>query len=392
MLHTLQAMWKILRYYVTGSLKRLLVWIKDNLLKERPELFVQGDIVRPGILVLVNDSDWELLGQLTYEPALRNLRKKPPLRPDGGSSWLLLVIAQLRGTVVTSNLPSFCHRTFSSFPELGCRPFSTILETDCPELSSGDLVEEGGKDSLVLVYLKRARCPERFPAAAVRRACAIRLSTVTPYSPTRLVRGLPRTKLYQCGTRTELQVYLVWLTGNAEVSVQIPAGCNEVHPTEIRTSISLSSAVGLSTTSALANYATEAGLPVINSLEVYYEGDALDHSLLVLVKGIHKMEVMRTWGALGPWEEGRGISLALLRTVGALWFQEWCSPWYIVGQDSPRGGTCEGFLGQNHDYVSERSICIGDYMAGVCEDRFLKWEVEADVANRPARGPICQDG
>nr|CAD7573781.1 unnamed protein product [Timema californicum] len=49
------------------SLKRLLVWIKDNLLKERPELFVQGDIVRPGILVLVNDSDWELLGQLTYE-------------------------------------------------------------------------------------------------------------------------------------------------------------------------------------------------------------------------------------------------------------------------------------------------------------------------------------
>ncbi|CAG2058612.1 unnamed protein product [Timema podura] len=32
-----------------------------------------------------------------------------------------------------------------------------------------------------------------------------------------------------------------------------------VHPTEIRTSISLSSAVELNTTSALANYATEAG-------------------------------------------------------------------------------------------------------------------------------------
>nr|CAD7586396.1 unnamed protein product [Timema genevievae] len=32
-----------------------------------------------------------------------------------------------------------------------------------------------------------------------------------------------------------------------------------VHPTEIRTSISPSSAVGLNTTSALANYATEAG-------------------------------------------------------------------------------------------------------------------------------------
>ncbi|CAG2059637.1 unnamed protein product [Timema podura] len=35
--------------------------------------------------------------------------------------------------------------------------------------------------------------------------------------------------------------------------------CKEVHPTEIRTSISPSSAVELNTTSALANYATEAG-------------------------------------------------------------------------------------------------------------------------------------
>ena len=26
----------------------------------------QGDTVRPGILVLVNDADWELLGQLSY--------------------------------------------------------------------------------------------------------------------------------------------------------------------------------------------------------------------------------------------------------------------------------------------------------------------------------------
>ncbi|CAG2056414.1 unnamed protein product [Timema podura] len=36
------------------------------------------------------------------------------------------------------------------------------------------------------------------------------------------------------------------------------------HPTEIRTSISPSSAVGLNTTSALANYATEAGKEDIN--------------------------------------------------------------------------------------------------------------------------------
>ncbi|XP_013384554.1 ubiquitin-related modifier 1-like [Lingula anatina] len=49
------------------TIKHLLVWIKDNLLKERPELFVQGDTVRPGILVLINDADWELMGELNYE-------------------------------------------------------------------------------------------------------------------------------------------------------------------------------------------------------------------------------------------------------------------------------------------------------------------------------------
>ncbi|XP_047016797.1 ubiquitin-related modifier 1 isoform X3 [Ictalurus punctatus] len=43
------------------DVKQLLVWIQKNLLKERPELFVQGDSVRPGILVLINDADWELM-------------------------------------------------------------------------------------------------------------------------------------------------------------------------------------------------------------------------------------------------------------------------------------------------------------------------------------------
>ncbi|XP_077986453.1 ubiquitin-related modifier 1-like isoform X2 [Glandiceps talaboti] len=49
------------------TIKKLLVWIKDNLLKERPELFLQGETVRPGILVLINDADWELMGELEYE-------------------------------------------------------------------------------------------------------------------------------------------------------------------------------------------------------------------------------------------------------------------------------------------------------------------------------------
>ncbi|KAL6442887.1 hypothetical protein ACFW04_002736 [Cataglyphis niger] len=46
------------------TLKRLLFWLRDNLLTERPELFMQGDTVRPGILILVNDADWELLRHL----------------------------------------------------------------------------------------------------------------------------------------------------------------------------------------------------------------------------------------------------------------------------------------------------------------------------------------
>ncbi|XP_020289514.1 ubiquitin-related modifier 1 isoform X2 [Pseudomyrmex gracilis] len=48
------------------TLKQLLVWLRDNLLTERPELFMQGDTV-PGILVLVNDADWELLGEGDYK-------------------------------------------------------------------------------------------------------------------------------------------------------------------------------------------------------------------------------------------------------------------------------------------------------------------------------------
>ena len=51
----------------TWTVRTLLVWIKENMLKERPELFVQGESVRPGILVLINDADWELMGELDYE-------------------------------------------------------------------------------------------------------------------------------------------------------------------------------------------------------------------------------------------------------------------------------------------------------------------------------------
>jgi len=41
----------------------LILYLRDHLLRERPELFVEGGTVRPGILVLVNDTDWELEGE-----------------------------------------------------------------------------------------------------------------------------------------------------------------------------------------------------------------------------------------------------------------------------------------------------------------------------------------
>ncbi|KAJ3275587.1 Ubiquitin- modifier 1 [Terramyces sp. JEL0728] len=49
------------------NLRDLIGWTRDNLLSERPELFTQGETVRPGILVLINDSDWELEGELEYQ-------------------------------------------------------------------------------------------------------------------------------------------------------------------------------------------------------------------------------------------------------------------------------------------------------------------------------------
>ncbi|KXS18905.1 ubiquitin-related modifier 1 [Gonapodya prolifera JEL478] len=49
------------------TVKTLLPWIRDSLLKSKPDMFMQGDTVRPGVLVLINDADWELEGQLSYE-------------------------------------------------------------------------------------------------------------------------------------------------------------------------------------------------------------------------------------------------------------------------------------------------------------------------------------
>ncbi|KAF7633401.1 Ubiquitin-related modifier 1-like protein [Meloidogyne graminicola] len=48
------------------TLKDLLEWMQSNMLKdnERREMLIQRDTVRPGVLVLVNQTDWEIIGGL----------------------------------------------------------------------------------------------------------------------------------------------------------------------------------------------------------------------------------------------------------------------------------------------------------------------------------------
>lgn len=41
--------------------------LRKNHLKEKEEMFIQAGTVRPGIIVLVNDTDWELLDSEKYK-------------------------------------------------------------------------------------------------------------------------------------------------------------------------------------------------------------------------------------------------------------------------------------------------------------------------------------
>lgn len=50
-----------------ADVEYLIQYMRDNMLKEREELFIEGDSVRPGILVLINDTDWELEGEGAYQ-------------------------------------------------------------------------------------------------------------------------------------------------------------------------------------------------------------------------------------------------------------------------------------------------------------------------------------
>ena len=51
------------------TLRDLLVWLKreSGFVTGNEELFFNGESIRNGIMVLVNDADWELLGELEYK-------------------------------------------------------------------------------------------------------------------------------------------------------------------------------------------------------------------------------------------------------------------------------------------------------------------------------------
>jgi len=49
------------------SLRSLIMYITENLLQERKADFISGDTIRPGILVFINDEDWELHYKEDYE-------------------------------------------------------------------------------------------------------------------------------------------------------------------------------------------------------------------------------------------------------------------------------------------------------------------------------------
>ena len=51
---------------VSWTMEKLIDVLKRKHLKEKEEMFVQGTSVRPGIIVLINDTDWELLETTRY--------------------------------------------------------------------------------------------------------------------------------------------------------------------------------------------------------------------------------------------------------------------------------------------------------------------------------------
>jgi ubiquitin related modifier 1 len=50
------------------TIGELIGWIRRNHVREKHDFFANGDgMIRPGVLVLVNETDWELEGKTAYQ-------------------------------------------------------------------------------------------------------------------------------------------------------------------------------------------------------------------------------------------------------------------------------------------------------------------------------------
>lgn len=47
-------------------MSHLIMWVKNTMIRERHDMFVVGDALRPGVLVLINGVDWELEDREKY--------------------------------------------------------------------------------------------------------------------------------------------------------------------------------------------------------------------------------------------------------------------------------------------------------------------------------------
>ncbi|PIA13734.1 Urm1-domain-containing protein [Coemansia reversa NRRL 1564] len=57
-----------------ATIRDLIIHLRNFYVKEKPELFCTGDKVRPGILVIINEEDWEIVEDNSdkYDYELKN--------------------------------------------------------------------------------------------------------------------------------------------------------------------------------------------------------------------------------------------------------------------------------------------------------------------------------
>nr|CAD7458866.1 unnamed protein product [Timema tahoe] len=192
---------------------------------------------------------WSKLHYLSY---LRVIRWRIPMGQGRPSSYLYQTIPLLfMVNQITKRLPSVCPRVDYGY----CASWRRGSDTYPTRCFSSRLASHNEDTQW---------------SSAQTVADNLSLSRAT------VVMSNPKCKDDSKGDPPEIEVERSWVHSGEGYEAQLvcivhgePAPEEKpppVHPTEIRTSISPSSAVGLNTTSALANYATEAGFPKLNGI------------------------------------------------------------------------------------------------------------------------------